>query len=60
MRKRLAAWHQRVFWLYSPDGFWETALVMVLAYLAFIGMGLAIILPILFVGCGRNLCGFFG
>jgi len=55
----MTRWY-RVFRLRSPVGFWESAVYTAVAWLGLVGVGLLVLVPLLFLGCGPDLCGFFG
>lgn len=54
----MGRWY-RVFRLHAPDGFGEHMVYSLVLYAAFVGMMFAILIPALFLTCGRSLCGAF-
>ncbi len=55
----MSAW-ERLVHLRAPSGGLERVLFMVAGYAGLVGIGLLLLIPVLFLGCGRDLCGFFG
>jgi hypothetical protein len=49
----------RIIRLQAPSGFAEHLLYMAVAFAGLVSLGLLVIVPVLFVGCGPSLCGFF-